>query len=216
MRRIRGYGAGLITDKRTNPDGGIMSTIIHARLDDGSQLDDRELLDFFGLLFPAGAETTRNAISTGVMTMAQQPEEWTRLRADQALIPTAIEELLRWATPSVYKRRTVASEHKLHGKTLRRGDKVTFWEMSANRDESVFTDPFRFDIARSPNPHLAFGWGVHFCLGANLARLELAVALRVLTERYARFELTGETLTWTPNARLSGLKALPLRLLAEL
>ena len=217
MRRIRIYGEGLIADKRTNPDGGIMSTIIQARLDDGSQLDGRELLDFFGLLFPAGAETTRNAISTGIMTMARQPDEWTRLRADLGLIPTAIEELLRWATPSVYKRRTVSETVELHGKTLRAGDKLTFWEMSANRDESVFEDPFRFDIGRTPNPHLSFGWGVHFCLGANLARLELAVALRVLVERYRRFELATdpERLTWMPNARLSGLKALPLRLITD-
>lgn len=210
MRRIRAYGAELIAAKRTNPDGGIMSTIVHARYDDGSQLTERELVDFFSLLFPAGAETTRNAISTGVMTFAAQPEDWTRLRNEPALIPTAVEEILRWATPSRYKRRTVAVDCEFGGKQLRAGQKLTFWEMSANRDEAVFADPFRFDMTRNPNPHLAFGWGVHFCLGANLARLELAVALQTMIERYDRLEVAGEY-HWIPNARLSGLKALPLR-----
>jgi cytochrome P450 len=119
---------------------------------------------------------------------------------------------VRWTTPSIYKRRTASRDVDLAGVRISAGDKVTFWEMSANRDERVFTDPFSFDIGRYPNPHLGFGWGAHFCLGASLARLEIRVALELLRERYAGFEQVGPT-SWMPNNRLLGLKTLPVRLL---
>ena len=124
----------------------------------------------------------------------------------------AIEEIVRWTTPSVYKRRTASRTVELAGTTIAAGDKVTFWEMSANRDERVFTDPFRFDVGRSPNPHLGFGWGTHFCLGAALARLEIKVLLDLLIERGVRIERAGDV-AWMPNNRLFGLKSLPVRLL---
>jgi cytochrome P450 len=215
MRQIRTYAIDFIADKRAHPDPGIMSTIVHARYEeDGSQLTDPELIAFFALLFPAGAETTRSALAGGLQAFIDHPEQFDRLRADRSLIPTAIEEIVRWATPSIYKRRTASRAAVLAGVPIAAGDKVTFWEMSANRDERVFVDPFVFDVARFPNPHLGFGFGAHFCLGASLARLELRVALELLTERYTGFEPAGPS-AWMPNNRLFGLKTLPVRMLAD-
>ena len=108
-----------------------------------------------------------------------------RLRADRALVPTTVEEMVRWTSPSVYKRRTATADVVLGGQMIRAGDKVTVWEMSANRDDAVFADPFRFDVGRDPNPHVGFGHGAHFCLGANLARLEIRVVLEELLDHTA-------------------------------
>ncbi len=213
MRHIRTYAIDLIAAKRAHPDGGIMSTIVHARDADGSGLSEEELIAFFALLFPAGSETTRSALSGAVDGFADRPAELDRLRADPSLVPTAIEEIVRWTTPSVYKRRTASRDAELAGVAIAAGDKVTFWEMSANRDARVFADPFRFDVGRSPNPHLGFGWGAHFCLGASLARLEIKVLLDLLIERAARIERAGD-IAWMPNNRLFGLKSLPVRLVS--
>jgi cytochrome P450 len=209
-RRIREYAAGLIAAKRTNTDGGIMSAIVHACLDDGGRLTDHELTAFFALLFPAGAETTRSAIAGGIKAFVEHPEQYARLRGDPRLLATAVEETVRWSTPSVYKRRTARRDVELRGRRIRAGDKVTVWEMSANHDESVFDSPFTFDVARHPNPHLGFGFGIHYCLGASLARLELRVALEELVQRFASLEAAGEH-EWTPNNRLFGLKHYPVR-----
>ena len=213
MRHIRTYAVDLIAAKRAHPDDGIMSTIVHARDADGVGLSDEELIAFFALLFPAGSETTRSAIAGAVHAFAEHPDELARLRADPSLVPLAIEEIVRWTTPSVYKRRTASRDAELAGVAIGAGDKVTFWEMSANRDERAFDDPFRFDVGRSPNPHLGFGWGAHFCLGASLARLEIKVTLDLLVERAARVEPAGP-IAWMPNNRLFGLKALPVRLVS--
>ncbi len=210
-KRIREYARSLIADKRAHPDTGIMSTIVNAELeDDGSQLTDRELVAFFALLFPAGAETTRSAIAGAIKAFIDYPEQYDRLVADPGLVPTAIEETIRWTTPSVYKRRTATVDTELAGRRIVAGDKVTFWEMSANRDAAVFDDPFTFEVGRDPNPHVGLGWGVHFCLGASLARLELGIALEALISRYSAFESAGPA-EWTPNNRLFGLKQLPVK-----
>jgi cytochrome P450 len=208
------YGAELIAAKRARPGDDVLSAVIHASLpgEEAPQLSPDELLQFFLLLFAAGSETTRKAIAGGLLALMQSPGEKARLWAEpEALLPTAIEESVRWSTPSVYKRRTATREVDLRGKTLRPGDKVTSWEMSANRDERVFAEPFRFDVARDPNPHLAFGQGVHYCLGANLARLEIRVMLEELIRRFRGFEPLGPP-TWTRDTRLFGLKSLPVRL----
>jgi cytochrome P450 len=213
MRHIRTYAIDLIAHKRTHPDAGIMSTIVEARSDeDGSRLTDAELIAFFALLFPAGAETTRSAIAGAVKAFVDYPEQFDRLRSDPSLMSTAVEEIVRWTTPSIYKRRTASRDTDLDGVGISTGDKVTVWEMSANRDERAFADPFVFDVGRYPNPHLGFGFGAHFCLGASLARLEIRVALELLAERYSGFEQVGPT-SWMPNNRLFGLKTLPVRML---
>lgn len=211
VRKIRRYAQGLIERKRANRQGDIFSTIVHARFEaDGSTLSDHELRSFFGLLFPAGAETTTRSISGGMLALIERPEAWRQLRAEPAILKTAVEEIVRWTTPSCYKRRTATRDIRHSGKLIREGDKVTFWEMSANRDERVFDRPFEFDIARAPNRHLGFGAGVHFCLGSALARLELKVVFEELLRRGLDFEVNGTPL-WMPNNRLVGLKSLPLR-----
>lgn len=213
-QKIRDYAAAIIDEKRKNPQDDILSVIVHARFEeDGSTLSEPELLAFFQLLFPAGAETTRSALAGGVKAFIDCPDELARLKASpEKYMRSAIEEIVRWTTPSVYKRRTATRNVKLCGRTIRVGDKVTFWEMSANRDARAFAEPFRFDVGRWPNKHLGFGAGVHFCLGASLARLEMRVMLEELLTRYQRFELAGEP-SWMPNNRLFGLRYLPIRAL---
>lgn len=211
VRKVRRYAQGLIEAKRAAPQPDIFSSIVHARFAaDGSTLSDHELRSFFGLLFPAGAETTTRSISGGLLSLLQWPEQFARLRADPALLKTAVEEIVRWTTPSCYKRRTATRDIEHSGKCIREGDKVTFWEMSANRDERVFERPFTFDVARNPNKHLGFGAGVHFCLGSSLARLELRVVFEELLRSDFNFRLDGEPV-WMPNNRLVGLKSLPLQ-----
>ncbi len=210
-KKIRRYAQGLIEKKRALPQDDIFSAIVHARFEaDGSTLSDHELRSFFGLLFPAGAETTTRSISGGLYALIEHPASWEQLRAQPELIKTAAEEIVRWTTPSCYKRRTATCDVVFQGKRIREGDKVTFWEMSANRDALVFERPFEFDIARSPNPHLGFGAGVHFCLGSSLARLELKVVFEELRDCGLKFELAGEP-QWTSNNRLVGLKRFPVR-----
>jgi cytochrome P450 len=211
VRKIRRYAQGMIEAKRAQPQNDIFSTIVHARFEaDGSTLSDHELRSFFGLLFPAGAETTTRSISGGLLALLERPEAWQRLRADPGLLKTAVEEIVRWTTPSCYKRRTATRDIEHSGRVIRAGDKVTFWEMSANRDERAFERPFDFDIARNPNKHLGFGAGVHFCLGSSLARLELRVVFEELLRSGLNFRLDGEP-QWMPNNRLVGLKSLPLQ-----
>jgi len=212
---VRSHGAELIARKRREPADDILSVVIHAELpgEDPPGLTDGELLMFFFLLFVAGSETTRKAIAGGLLALIETGE-WERLQRNPDLLPTAVEEIVRWTTPSVYKRRTLTRDIELGGRLLHAGEKLTFWEMSANRDESVFTEPFRFDIGRDPNPHLGFGHGVHYCLGANLARLEIRVMLEELLASGCEVEIAGAPV-WTRDNRLFGLKHLPVRIAAS-
>jgi cytochrome P450 len=214
--RLRDYGARLIARKRKSLADDILSTIIAARLEpeeDGSAggpLTDEELLNFFMLLFAAGAETTRSAIGGGLRALMDNPEQIERLRgADVAQMRTAVDEVLRWTTPSIHKRRTATRDVDYKGHRIRAGDKVTYWEMSANRDAVVFEDPFRFDIARTPNRHVAFGFGVHVCLGASLARMEMRLSFAELLARIETFTPEGP-IEWMPSNRLLGIRHMPL------
>jgi cytochrome P450 len=211
-----GYGAELITRRRRKPGDDLLSALIGASLPDVDPptLTESELQLFFVLLFAAGADTTRNAAAGGVLALAQRPEQFAALAADRSLFPTAIEEIVRWTSPSAYNRRTVTQPVDLRGQQLSPGDKVVFWEASANRDEDVFRDPQEFDIRRSPNPHLGFGHGIHHCLGANLARLELRVLLDELLNRVAVVNLRGEP-EWTRSNKHTGMRHLPLGFLAR-
>ena len=207
------YAAGLVEEKRARPADDVYSVVIHATLPDdrAPRLSDPELSQFFFLLFAAGSETTRKAIAGGLRALVQAPEQLARLRADLSLLPVAIEEIVRWTTPSVYKRRTATCDLTLHGEKIRAGDKLTVWEMSANRDEQVFDAPFELDVGRDPNPHLGFGFGMHYCLGASLARLEMRLLFEELLPRFPRIELIGPP-RYTRDNRLFGLKELPVRL----
>jgi cytochrome P450 len=210
---LLGYSSRLVAQKRAEPCDDVFSAVIRAELaeEDPPRLTDAELHGFFVLLFAAGSETTRKAIAGGLRQLLREPEQLDRLRGAPALMETAVEEIVRFTTPSVYKRRTVTRDTELAGVKLREGDKVTVWEMSANHDERVFADPFRFDVARQPNPHVGFGFGVHYCLGANLARLEIRVMFEELLARFADIELAGDPV-YTRDNRLFGLKRLPVRL----
>ncbi len=202
------YAVRLIAEKRERPTDDMLSTVVHATLDDEDppQLSDLELWSFFILLFSAGANTTRDAIAGGLVALVDHPDQLAALRADLAgLLPTAIEEVLRWTTPSPAKRRTATVTTELGGHTLRPGDKVLFWEGSANRDEAAFEDPRSFDIGRNPNPHLALGHGIHYCLGANLARLEMRLMYEELLARFGRFELV-QPVEWARSNRHTGIR----------
>jgi cytochrome P450 len=209
--QILAYASEIVAEKRRHPQDDILSKIVRARLDeeDGRALTDEELVNFFVLLFPAGAETTRGAIGGGMRALIEHPEQLQQLRDDPALVKSTVEEFVRWMTPSIYKRRTVTRDTEFRGKALKRGDKLTIWEMSANRDAEVFERPFEFDITRRPNRHVGFGFGAHVCLGAGLARLEIRIAIEELLARIERFELRGGA-HWVPNNRLLGLRNLQM------
>jgi cytochrome P450 len=207
------YGAQLVAAKRAAPTDDMLSVAVHATLADVDppQLSDLELYSFFSLLFAAGSETTRNAIAGGLLALLEHPSDLDALRADLGLLPAAIEEMLRWTTPSPSKRRTATRKVELAGHTIEPGDKVLFWEGSANRDEAVFPRAMEFDMRRDPNPHLAFGHGVHFCLGANLARLEMRVMFEELLPAFSSYELAGPV-EWTRSNRHTGMRHMPVRL----
>ena len=207
------YGVALVAEKRACPGPDMLSILIHAQLldTDPPALSEDELSAFFSLLFSAGAETTRNAIAGAMLAFDQWPDELARVRADRVPMEQAVEEVLRWTTPSPSKRRTATRTCELAGHRIAPGDKVVVWEGSANRDQQYFEDANRFVVSRVPNPHLSFGHGVHFCLGAHLARLEIRVALEETFDRVESFELAGSPV-WTRSNRHTGIRHLPLRL----
>jgi cytochrome P450 len=207
------YGTALVAEKRAHPADDMLSVVCHAQLpgEDPPALTDQELQFFFSLLWAAGADTTRNAIAGAIVALDQFPDQWSALRAEGSLSASGVEEVVRWTHPAAYNRRTATRDLDLYGETVHAGDKVVFWEASANRDEGVFDDPFRFDLHRDPNPHLGFGHGVHHCLGANLARLEIRVVVDELCARVGEIELTGPV-EWTRSNKHTGVRHLPVRL----
>lgn len=212
------YGAELIERRRREPGDDLLSAAVHGTVSDavagdGSRrsLRDDELLLLFGLLCAAGTETTRNTIAVGLAVLAEQPEQWDLLRDEPVLVPGAVEEMLRWASSTPYNRRTATRDVEVGGGRISAGDKVTLWWASANRDEQVFEDPFRFDVRRDPNPHLAFGHGAHFCLGARLARMEVRLLLEELLASGARITSCGP-IEWTRSNKHTGVRHLPARL----
>jgi cytochrome P450 len=211
--RMLEYGVGLIEQKRRSPTDDMLSVVVHATLDDVDPpaLTDVELYSFFALLFAAGAETTRNAIAGGLLALIERPAQLEALQDDRALLPRAIEEMLRWTTPSPSKRRTATQSTVLGNQRIAPGEKVLFWEGSANRDELVFEHAMTFDLRRDPNPHLSFGHGVHYCLGANLARLEMRVMFEELFEWFSTFELVAPV-EWARSNRHTGIRHMPVRL----
>ncbi|MSP42086.1 MAG: cytochrome P450 [Alphaproteobacteria bacterium] len=213
LHLIRDYGRKLIEQKRQKPVNDIMSGIIHARSDDPNEkpLTPLELINFFLLLFPAGAETTRSALSGAMLALIENPDQMAKLRAHPELMPPAVEEIVRWTTPSIYKRRTATSDTEIAGGKIKAGEKLSYWEISANRDERVFRDPFKFDISRDPNPHVGFGTGIHICLGIALARMEIKIMMEEILARFGQFEIQSQPL-WMPNNRLLGVRELKLRI----
>jgi cytochrome P450 len=210
--RMYSYGQELIASKRLQPTDDMLSVVANATVDDDS-LSDLELYLFFSLLFSAGAETTRNSVAGGLLALADHPGQLRSLRADLTQLPTAVEEMVRWTSPSPSKRRTATRDVELAGCAIEAGQKVQIWEGSANRDAAVFEDADVFDIARKPNPHLGFGQGVHYCLGANLARLELRVLFEELLSRFSSVQVT-KPVEWTRSNRHTGIRHLVVELRA--
>ncbi|MGK2866102.1 MAG: cytochrome P450 [Mycobacterium sp.] len=205
--RMYVYGQELIAAKRAHPTDDMLSVVANASADAGIELSDLELYLFFSLLFSAGAETTRNSVAGGLLALIEHPQQLEMLRADQGLLPTAVEEMVRWTSPSPSKRRTATRAVDLGGCRIEAGQKVQIWEGSANRDESAFRDAGAFEVTRSPNPHLGFGQGLHYCLGANLARLELRVLFGELLDRFSAIRLV-QPAEWTRSNRHTGIRHL--------
>jgi len=207
------YGRQLLRSKRASDADDMLAMLCRGTVEgpDGTPGPPSELeqLLFFSLMVTAGSETTRNAIALGLAALMEHPEEIDWLRADPTRWDRAVEEILRWTSPTTYNRRTATIDTELHGVPIRQGDKVTLWWASANRDEDVFDEPFRFDIRRDPNPHLAFGARSHFCLGANLARMEIRIVLGALTDRFEAFELAGPIERFRTNKH-AGVRRMPI------
>ena len=211
LKRLSAYADAVVERKRSEPGNDILSVIVHAQLDDGSpQLNNLELRAFFNLLFPAGAETTRGSIAGGLLALIENPR-----RARAAASQSGAHEDRGRRDGAMDLAVSLQAAHRdpryrAERPAIRKGQKVTVWEMSANRDEDVFENPFRFDVGRDPNYHVGFGLGTHFCLGANLARLEIRVMFEELLSRFERFDLKGP-LAWTNNNRLLSLTELPVQ-----
>jgi len=203
------YFGRMIEARRADPGGDLVSRVLAGR-PYGNEIPPLELLSYYFLLVVAGNETTRNALSGGMLAFLQHPEQWEKLRAQPALVPSAVEEIVRWVTPVIQFARTATEDYELRGQKILAGQSVCLFYPSANRDEEVFDEPFRFRVDRSPNRHLGFGIGEHYCLGASLARLELRVMLRQLVHRLAEIELDGvpERLY---SSFVGGTKRMPVR-----
>jgi len=213
VRRARGelhtYFEHLIAQRRRDPQDDLVSELIRAQID-AMPLTEAQLLAYCELMVEAGNETTRNAISGGLLAFCEHRGEWEKLRGRPELLSDAVEEILRWVSPITHFTRTAIEDCEVGGSKIRAGEQVALFWASANRDEHVFADPFVFRVDRRPNPHLAFGVGEHFCMGAHVARVELETIFRYLLARLEWFEVSG------PVQRLSsavngGLKHLPLR-----
>jgi cholest-4-en-3-one 26-monooxygenase len=204
------YFNGLVEDRRKNPRDDLSSALANGQVN-GEQLPIFELLSYFALLIIAGNETTRNATTGGLYAFIDNPDQWARLKRDPALVPKAVEEIVRWTSPVIQFTRKATEDTDLAGQKIREGDEVALFYPSANRDESVFAAPNKFDIGRYPNQHIAFGIGEHFCLGANLARLELQVMFRQLAERVDAVELTGP-IQRMRSSFVGGIKHMPVRI----
>jgi cytochrome P450 len=204
------YATALADERRRTAHDDLTSNLVAAEVD-GERLSSAEIASFFILLALAGNETTRNAISHGVLTLSRFPDQRELWWSDFAgHSHTAVEEIVRWASPVIYMRRTVRRDVEVSGTRMTEGDKVTMWYASANRDEEVFKEPWRFDISRDPNHHVGFGGGgTHFCLGANLARREIAVAFEELHRQIPDVEVTGEP-AMLLSAFIHGIKRLPV------
>ncbi len=211
MNDLRGYLEALIHEHR-RPGGGpspFINRLVNGRVD-GELLNEQQLNSYLFLLIGAGNDTTRNATTGGLVALLEHPEQRDMLVRDPALIPGAVDEILRWTSPVISFLRTVTEDCTLNGTRLRAGDTVCVFYPSANRDDRVFADPYRFDITRDPNPYITFGFGAHFCLGANLAKAELRAVLKALRRVLPRLALTGEARR-IANTHVSGFALLGVR-----
>ncbi|HZC93340.1 MAG TPA: cytochrome P450, partial [Mycobacterium sp.] len=204
-----GYFNGVTASRREHPTEDLASAIANARID-GEPLSDIDTVSYYLIVATAGHDTTSATISGGLHGLVENPDQLHRLRDDLGLMPLATEEMIRWATPVKAFMRTAAEDTTVRGVPIAAGDSVLLSYVSANRDEDVFEDPFRFDVGRDPNKHVAFGYGVHFCLGAALARMEVSSFFSELLPRLKSIELTGDP-EYVATTFVGGLKHLPVR-----
>jgi cytochrome P450 family 142 subfamily A polypeptide 1 len=209
---FREFQLGVIADRRSRPQqDDLVSTLCYAEID-GERLDDESIVQETLLILIGGDETTRHVITDGMLALLAFPDQWDLLVADPSRMETAVEELLRWVSPIKNMARTVTRDVEMRGQQLRQGDQVMLFYPSANRDASVFADPDRLDVNRNPNPHLAFGFGPHFCLGASLARLELKTMFTELARRLPDLELaSADPLPYRASNFITGPEAMPVR-----
>jgi cytochrome P450 family 142 subfamily A polypeptide 1 len=206
------YNRRVVADRRSRPpQDDLMSVLVHAEIE-GEKLDDEALLQESLLILIGGDETTRHVLTGGMDQLLRHPEQREALARDASLLPNAIEEMLRWVTPIQNMARTATRDVEFHGQKIRAGDKLLLLYPSANRDEEIFEDPFRFDITRQPNEHLAFGgYGPHFCLGSSLARLELRVMFEELLLRLPDLELASDAPPpMRPSNFIVGIERMPV------
>jgi len=213
QREMASFFGQMIAQRRAEPRDDLISQLVAAEID-GQRLTPVELIGFCILLLVAGNETTTNLLGNAVLSFEEQPETWERLRAEPRLIPSAIEEVLRYLSPVQSMYRSARGEERLGEVVTHPGQFIVAWIGSANRDEARFPDAERFDIARSPNRHLAFGQGIHFCLGAPLARLEGRIALEALLQRARRAQVAPDArLEWVDSTIVYGVKHLPVTIM---
>lgn len=203
------YFATLTASRRQKPTGDLASAIANGRID-GEPLSDMDTASYYVTIASAGHDTTKHAISGGLRALIENPSELGRLKQNLALMPTAVEEMIRWTTPVKEFMRTATADTAVRGVDIAEGESVYLAYASGNRDEEVFDDPFRFDIGRDPNKHLAFGYGVHFCVGAALARMEISSLYGELLPRLTSIELAGKP-SLSATTFVGGLKHLPIR-----
>jgi cytochrome P450 len=207
---LTAYFQDAIRDQRKHPREGLIQSLMSSEVD-GDRLTDEEVVANCIVTMVGGQETTTNLISNGTLTLLRKPDQLARLRADREIMPAAVEELLRYESPSQHTARLAPSDVVLGGKQIRKKQAVIAVMAAGNRDPERFPDPDRLDFDRRDNRHLAFGWAAHFCFGAPLARLEGQIAFEALLHRFPTLELTGDELVWRENLGLRGLQALPLR-----
>ncbi|MDX1649232.1 MAG: cytochrome P450 [Myxococcota bacterium] len=206
------YHRRVVADRRADPRDDLVSVLVHAEID-GDRLDEEALLQESLLILVGGDETTRHVITGGTYQLLRHPDQMRLLAREPARIPLAVEEMLRWVTPIQNMNRTATRDVEFHGRRIREGERVLLLYPSANRDEAVFEEPFRFDVTRRPNEHVAFGgYGPHFCLGASLARLELRVMFEELLRRLPDLTLDAEEpLPMRPSNFITGIERMPVR-----
>lgn len=209
VKTFEGYFADLASQRRSNPTDDVASVIANATVD-GEPLPERDMAGYYIIVATAGHDTTSASTAGAMMALARDPKQWAQVKADRSLLPGIVEEAIRWTTPVQHFMRTAAEDVELGGQQIKKGDWLMINYVAANHDPYQFDNPRKFDAARSPNRHLAFGAGAHQCLGLHLARMEMKILFETLLDRIDRIELAGEPKRAT-STFVGGLKTLPLR-----